>query len=121
MLLHLPVYRVLAVVQAQQSYLVRTALLVTYRLWHAVIKPIYGAASIGVVRVDNMQQLETAYKRVTRQLAKAHVVAGALEQGEEDEGDAVDGTTESPVSHVSSQTRSSIFHVCTAVAIVLSL
>lgn len=60
-------------------------------MWHAVIKPIYGAASIGVVRVNDMQQLEAAYKRVTRELARAHIVAGALQQGEDDdEGEEVD-------------------------------
>ena len=36
-----------------------------------------------MVRIDNLQQSETAYKRVTRELAKAHIVAGALQQGEE--------------------------------------
>ena len=60
-------------------------------VWHAVIKPIYGAASIGVVRVNDMQQLEAAYKRVTRELACAHIVAGALQQGQDDdEGEQVD-------------------------------
>ena len=32
----------------------------------AVIKPIYGAASIGVVRVDSFEDLQVAYARVTR-------------------------------------------------------
>ena len=57
---------------------------------HAVIKPIYGAASIGVVRVNDVQQLESAYKRVTRELARAHIVAGALQQGDESEEDGQD-------------------------------
>ncbi|KAA6416926.1 MAG: glutathione synthetase ATP-binding domain [Trebouxia sp. A1-2] len=65
----------------------------------AVIKPIYGAASIGVVRVNDMPQLEQAYKRVTRELAKAHIVAGALQQGEEDDEDsAADQAIEATVS-----------------------
>ena len=77
-----------------------------------MIKPIYGAASIGVVRVDDLQQLETAYKRVTRELAKAHIVAGALQQGEEDEidaaGDAIETTT-----HVSPQACIQTHVLCT--------
>jgi len=70
----------------------------------AVIKPIYGAASIGVVRVNDMPQLEQAYKRVTRELAKAHIVAGALQQGEEEEEDedsAADQAIDATVSQVS--------------------
>ncbi len=68
----------------------------------AVIKPIYGAASIGVVRVNDMPQLEQAYKRVTRELAKAHIVAGALQQGEEeDEDSAADQAIDATVSQVS--------------------
>lgn len=69
-----------------------------------MIKPIYGAASIGVVRVNDMQQLEAAYKRVTRELAKAHIVAGALQQGEDsnDDDDAADEAIEATVSQVRS-------------------
>lgn len=67
-----------------------------------MIKPIYGAASLGVVRVDNLQQLETAYKRVTRELAKAHIVAGALQAGEEDEFDAAGDAIETTTTHVRS-------------------
>lgn len=55
----------------------------------AVIKPIYGAASIGVVRVDSFEDLQRAYARVTKELASARIVAGALEQGGDD--DAADG------------------------------
>lgn len=72
----------------------------------AVIKPIYGAASIGVVRVNDVRQLERAYRRVTRELAKAHIVAGALQQGEdedEDEDEAADEAIEATVSQVCSQ------------------
>ena len=80
--------------------------------WHvAVIKPIYGAASIGVVRVNNMEELEKAYKRVTRELAKAHIVAGALQQGEdEDEDDVADEAIEATVNQV----RQSQHHHCVA-------
>lgn len=64
----------------------------------AVLKPIYGAASIGVVRVNDEEQLEKAYKRVTRELAKAHIVAGALQQGsDEDEDDAANEAIEATV------------------------
>jgi biotin carboxylase len=52
----------------------------------AVIKPIYGAASIGVVRVDSEDELQKAYSRVTKELASARVVAGALEQGDMSDG-----------------------------------
>ena len=53
----------------------------------AVIKPVSGAASIGVVRVDSMPELEAAYARVVRDMSRARVVAGALvEGGDEDEG-----------------------------------
>lgn len=37
-----------------------------------------------------MQQLESAYKRVTRELARAHIVAGALQQGDESEEEGQD-------------------------------
>lgn len=37
--------------------------------------------------MNDMQQLEAAYKRVTRELARAHIVAGALQPGDEDEAD----------------------------------
>ena len=51
----------------------------------AVIKPIFGAASIGVVRVDNLEQLEKAYQRVVAELKRAKIVAGALEQADDEE------------------------------------
>jgi biotin carboxylase len=59
----------------------------------AVIKPIYGAASIGVVRVDDIQQLRSSHARVAKELSSARVVAGALEQGGNDdaEGDGEAG------------------------------
>ena len=66
-----------------------------------MIKPIYGAASIGVVRVNNIEELQKAYKRVTRELAKAHIVAGALQQGEdEEEDDPADEAIEATVNQV---------------------
>ena len=53
----------------------------------AVIKPIYGAASIGVIRVDSFEDLEKNYAKVTKELASAKIVAGALQQGEDEETD----------------------------------
>ena len=47
----------------------------------AVIKPIYGAASIGVVRVDSKEQLEKTYIRVQEEMSGAKIVDGALVQG----------------------------------------
>ena len=59
----------------------------------AVIKPIYGAASIGVVRVDSFEDLRKAYARVTKEMAGARVVAGALIAAEDsdDDGDGDNG------------------------------
>lgn len=54
----------------------------------AVIKPIYGAASIGVLRVDSEQELCDGYSKVCRQLAAARIVDGALQEGDADEGNA---------------------------------
>lgn len=51
----------------------------------AVIKPVSGAASIGVIRVNDMDQLRAAYSRVARDMARAKVVAGALVEGKDDE------------------------------------
>ena len=51
----------------------------------AVIKPIYGAASIGVVRVDSFEDLTRAYARVVKEMSSARIVAGALQQGDGDE------------------------------------
>ncbi len=48
----------------------------------AVIKPIYGAASIGVVRVDSEEQLEKTYIRVQEEMSGAKIVDGALVQGD---------------------------------------
>ncbi|KAK9812604.1 hypothetical protein WJX72_000445 [[Myrmecia] bisecta] len=54
----------------------------------AVIKPIYGAASIGVVRVDNLEQLKKTFIRVAKEMAGARIVAGALTQGDDADGEA---------------------------------
>lgn len=48
-----------------------------------MIKPIYGAASIGVVRVDSYEQLEETYVRVQKEMAGARIVDGALVQGDD--------------------------------------
>ncbi|EFN56176.1 hypothetical protein CHLNCDRAFT_144890 [Chlorella variabilis] len=53
----------------------------------AVIKPICGAASIGVVRVDDFEHLQQEYTKVRQDIGGARVVAGALQQG----GDGVSG------------------------------
>ena len=52
----------------------------------AVIKPIFGAASIGVVRVNSAVELEATYTRVQQEMASARIVAGALQQGTEEDG-----------------------------------
>jgi hypothetical protein len=41
-----------------------------------------GAASIGVIRVDSLDDLRSAYARVVRDLSRARIVAGALVEGE---------------------------------------
>ena len=50
-----------------------------------MIKPIYGAASIGVVRVDTLKDLEKTYVRVQKEMSGARIVAGALQQADDDE------------------------------------
>ena len=50
-----------------------------------MIKPIYGAASIGVVRVDTLEDLEKTYVRVQKEMSGARIVAGALQQADDDE------------------------------------
>lgn len=47
----------------------------------AVIKPISGAASIGVVRVDNPEDLVQRVKDVRDQMLNARVIHGALHEG----------------------------------------
>ena len=53
-----------------------------------MIKPIYGAASIGVVRVDTLEDLEKTYVRVQKEMSGARIVAGALQQADDDEHEA---------------------------------
>ncbi|KAL6747588.1 ATP-grasp domain-containing protein [Haematococcus lacustris] len=53
----------------------------------AVIKPVSGAASIGVIRVNDEAELHTAYQRVAADMRKARIVAGALVEGDPDEDD----------------------------------
>lgn len=51
----------------------------------AVIKPIFGAASIGVVRVNTQAELLEKYNQVEKEMKSAKIVAGALQQGNPDE------------------------------------
>ncbi len=51
----------------------------------AVIKPIYGAASIGVVKVEGMEGLKLTYKRVAKEMAGARIVDGAMQAGAADD------------------------------------
>jgi carnosine synthase len=51
-----------------------------------VIKPIYGAASIGVVKVTTLEELKATYTRVNKEMAGARIVAGAITTGEEADG-----------------------------------
>lgn len=51
----------------------------------SVIKPIFGAASLGVVRVDDEAALVAAFDRVTKEMAAARIEAGALVAGGEEE------------------------------------
>lgn len=64
----------------------------------AVIKPISGAASIGVIRVNDMEHLQSAYRRVVNDMKKARIVAGALIEGGDD--DAQDGNAGSWINTV---------------------
>eukprot|EP00798_Chlamydomonas_sp_ICE-L_P025943 gene25943-11622_t len=48
----------------------------------SVIKPVSGAASIGVIRVNNEEDLNRAYERVVRDMSNARIVAGALIEGD---------------------------------------
>eukprot|EP00667_Euglena_gracilis_P004699 EG_transcript_4723 len=51
----------------------------------AVIKPVSGAASIGVVRVDSLEDLRRRVQDVRTQLLHARVVNGALQEGAADD------------------------------------
>lgn len=52
-----------------------------------MIKPIFGAASIGVVRVDNKEQLEKTYIRVQEEVSGAKIVDGSLVAGNKNDTD----------------------------------
>ncbi|KAG2452311.1 hypothetical protein HYH02_003335 [Chlamydomonas schloesseri] len=56
----------------------------------AVIKPISGAASLGVIRANNEDDLMKAFKKVQHDMSRAKIVAGALVEGD-DEGEDVAG------------------------------
>ncbi|KAG2497151.1 hypothetical protein HYH03_004741 [Edaphochlamys debaryana] len=53
----------------------------------AVIKPISGAASIGVIRANNEEELLKAFKKVQHDMSRAKIVAGALVEGDEEGGE----------------------------------
>ena len=50
----------------------------------AVIKPIAGAGSMGVVRVDSEEELRTLYAKVVKDMGRAVVTSGALVYAPED-------------------------------------
>mmetsp|Transcript_30006 Transcript_30006/g.71495 ORF Transcript_30006/g.71495 Transcript_30006/m.71495 type:complete len:603 (+) Transcript_30006:197-2005(+) len=52
----------------------------------AVLKPIHGAASLGVIRCNNFDELAKAHTRVAKELRSARIVAGAIEEGEDEAG-----------------------------------
>ncbi|GFR47370.1 hypothetical protein Agub_g9079 [Astrephomene gubernaculifera] len=54
----------------------------------AVIKPISGAASIGVIRANNEEDLLRAFKKVQHDMSRARIVAGALVEGDDEGSDA---------------------------------
>ena len=54
-----------------------------------MIKPIYGAASIGVVKVHNLEELSKTFARVTKEMGNARITAGAISAGADD-GDQAD-------------------------------
>ena len=51
----------------------------------AVIKPIFGAASIGVVRVNSREKLREVFLRVQKEMASVRIDAGAITQGTADD------------------------------------
>lgn len=50
----------------------------------AVIKPVNGAASLGVVRVNDTEELREAYRRVKKEMSMFKITSGALEASESD-------------------------------------
>lgn len=73
----------------------------------AVIKPIYGAASIGVIRVNDFEDLKRSYARVCKDMRSARIVAGALQQGDSD-GDDGEAAAEPAQGNASSWIRTTI-------------
>ncbi|GLC35522.1 hypothetical protein PLESTB_000198500 [Pleodorina starrii] len=55
----------------------------------AVIKPISGAASIGVIRANNEEDLLKAFRKVQHDMSRARIVAGALVEGDDEGSDNV--------------------------------
>ena len=49
-----------------------------------MIKPIYGAASIGVVKVTSLEDLTKTFARVTKEMSNACISAGAISAGGDD-------------------------------------
>lgn len=60
----------------------------------AVIKPIFGAASIGVIRVNDEDELKTNYATVLAQLRAVKIVGGCLVEGDADDEHAEDVDTD---------------------------
>ena len=56
-----------------------------------MIKPIYGAASIGVVKVMDLEGLTATFKRVTKEMSNACITAGAISAGGDEEPDSEGG------------------------------
>ena len=72
-----------------------------FRCCFAVIKPIYGAASIGVVKVTTAEELQSTYTRVTKEMKGARIVAGAIQQAADD----VDDESTDQVNHTTPAAR----------------
>lgn len=56
-----------------------------------MIKPIYGAASIGVVKVVNLEDLTKTFTRVTKEMGNACIVAGAISAGNGEDAETEGG------------------------------
>ena len=52
----------------------------------AVIKPIFGAASIGVVRVNSKEKLRDIFLRVQKEMAAVRIDAGAITTSSSEDG-----------------------------------
>ena len=53
-----------------------------------MIKPIYGAASIGVVKVMDLEDLTKTFHRVTKEMSNACISAGAISAGTGEDNEA---------------------------------